>query len=85
LPGANFAGTALDKLTATIGEPHKAGLHQRSTKIKVVRSEDATVHYVALLTEAENSWKVRVLLSRASFLTFRNLSPLAASNHFQYL
>ena len=28
---------------------------------KVIRSEDSTVHYVALLTAAENSWKVRVL------------------------
>jgi hypothetical protein len=28
---------------------------------KVVHSEDVTVHYVALMTAAENSWKVRVL------------------------
>jgi hypothetical protein len=28
---------------------------------KVIHSEDATVHYVALLTAAENSWKVRLL------------------------
>ncbi len=28
---------------------------------KVLRSEDVSVHYVALLTAAENSWKVRVL------------------------
>jgi hypothetical protein len=28
---------------------------------KVVHSEDATLHYVVLLTAAENSWKVRVL------------------------
>lgn len=28
---------------------------------KVVHSEDATVHYVALLTAAENSWKVRLI------------------------
>ena len=28
---------------------------------KVIHSEDATVHYVALLTAAENSWKVRML------------------------
>ena len=28
---------------------------------KVIHSEDATVHYVVLLTAAENSWKVRVL------------------------
>ena len=27
---------------------------------KVLHSEDVTVHYVALLTAAENSWKVRV-------------------------
>lgn len=27
----------------------------------VVHSEDATVHYVVLLTAAENSWKVRIL------------------------
>ncbi len=28
---------------------------------RVIHSQDATVHYVALLTAAENSWKVRVL------------------------
>jgi hypothetical protein len=28
---------------------------------KVLHSEDVTLHYVALLTAAENSWKVRVL------------------------
>ena len=28
---------------------------------KVIRSDHATVHYVALLTAAENSWKVRML------------------------
>lgn len=28
---------------------------------KVLHSEDATMHYVALLTAAENSWKVRVI------------------------
>ena len=28
---------------------------------KVLHSEDVSVHYVALLTAAENSWKVRVL------------------------
>lgn len=28
---------------------------------KVIHSQDATIHYVALLTAAENSWKVRVL------------------------
>jgi hypothetical protein len=34
---------------------------------KVVHSEDAAVHYVALLTAAENSWKVRVLEAVPSF------------------
>jgi hypothetical protein len=34
---------------------------------KVVHSEDATVHYVALLTAAENSWKVRILEAVPSF------------------
>lgn len=34
---------------------------------KVVHSEDVTVHYVALLTPAENSWKVRVLQEVPSF------------------
>ena len=34
---------------------------------KVVHSEDATVHYVALLTAAENSWKVRLLQAVPSF------------------
>lgn len=93
LLGANFLGTADDKLTATIQEQAKAGLHQHITDqghsvdavfyspegsaielhdtahlqidvmdgSKVVHSENATVHYVALLTAAENSWKVRVL------------------------
>ena len=28
---------------------------------KVIHSEDATVHYVTLLTAAESSWKVRVM------------------------
>ncbi|HZP23094.1 MAG TPA: hypothetical protein VFB04_06590 [Terriglobales bacterium] len=28
---------------------------------KVLHSENATIHYVALLTAAENSWKVRVM------------------------
>lgn len=95
----NFAGTALEKLTATIGEQSKTGLHQRfidkGHKVeaifyspegsamelqdtlqlqiqlmdgdKVIRSEDATVHYIALLTAAENSWKVRVLQAVPSF------------------
>ena len=27
---------------------------------KIIHSEDATVHYVALLTAAENSWRVRM-------------------------
>ena len=34
---------------------------------KVVHSEDATIHYVVLLTAAENSWKVRVLEAVPSF------------------
>jgi hypothetical protein len=34
---------------------------------KVVHSEDATVNYVALLTAAENSWKIRVLEAVPSF------------------
>jgi hypothetical protein len=95
----NFAGTALEKLTATIGEQSKTGLHQcfidKGHKVeaifyspegsamelqdtlqlqiqlmdgdKVIRSEDATVHYIALLTAAENSWKVRVLQAVPSF------------------
>ncbi len=99
LLAANFAGAALDKLTATIGEQSKAGLHQRfidkGHKVeaifyspegsamelqdtlqlqiqlmdgdKVIRSQDATVHYIALLTAAENSWKVRVLQALPSF------------------
>ncbi len=33
----------------------------------IVHSEDATVHYVVLLTAAENSWKVRVLQAVPSF------------------
>jgi hypothetical protein len=34
---------------------------------KVIHSEDATVHYVALLTAAENSWKVRMLEAVPAF------------------
>lgn len=34
---------------------------------KVLHSEDATVHYVVLLTAAENSWKVRVLEAVPAF------------------
>jgi hypothetical protein len=34
---------------------------------KVVHSEGATIHYVVLLTAAENSWKVRVLEAVPSF------------------
>ncbi len=34
---------------------------------RVIHSEDATVHYVALLTAAENSWKVRMLEAVPSF------------------
>ena len=33
----------------------------------VVHSQDATVHYVVLLTAAENSWKVRVLQAVPGF------------------
>jgi len=93
LLSGNFIGTAGDKLTATIREQAKAGLHQHITDrghvvdavfyspegsaielhdtaqlqidvmdgSRVVHTENATVHYVALLTAAENSWKVRVL------------------------
>jgi hypothetical protein len=93
LLGASFIGTADDKLTATIQEQAKAGLHQHITDqghsvdavfyspegsaielhdtahlqidvmdgSKVIHTDNATVHYVALLTAAENSWKVRVL------------------------
>ena len=87
LLNANFIGTANEKLSATIQEQKKAGLHQRITDQghavdavfyspegsaielhdtahlrielldggKVVHSQDAAVHYVALLTAAENS------------------------------
>lgn len=97
--GANFTGTANDKLTASITEQRKSGLHQRIVDrghnvqavfyspegsamelhdtaqvqlqlmdgSKVVHSEDATLHYVVLLTAAENSWKVRVLEAVPSF------------------
>jgi hypothetical protein len=34
---------------------------------KVISSENATVHYVALLTAAENSWKVRLLEAVPTF------------------
>lgn len=34
---------------------------------KVIHSEEATIHYVVLLTAAENSWKVRVLEAVPSF------------------
>ena len=34
---------------------------------KVIHAEDATVHYVALLTAAENSWKVRMLEAVPAF------------------
>ena len=33
----------------------------------VVRSENVTVHFVALLTAAENSWKIRILEAVPSF------------------
>lgn len=99
LLGANFIGTADDKLTAAIQEQAKAGLHQHITDqghsvdavfyspegsaielhdtahlqidvmdgSKVIHTENATVHYVALLTAAENSWKVRVLEAVPAF------------------
>lgn len=34
---------------------------------KVVHSEDVTLHFIALMTAAENSWKVRVLQEVPSF------------------
>lgn len=34
---------------------------------KVLHSEDVTMHYVALLTAAENSWEVRVLEAVPAF------------------
>ncbi len=34
---------------------------------KVVHSEDATIHYVVLLTAAENSWNVRLLQAVPAF------------------
>jgi len=93
LLGLNFVGTASDKLSATIQQQSKAGMHQHITDqghtvdavfyspegsavelhdtahlqidvmdgSKIVHSENATIHYVALLTAAENSWKIRVL------------------------
>ncbi len=96
---ANFAGTALEKLTASIGDQRQAGLHQRFVDKghrvnavfyspegsaielqdtvqleiqlmdgdKVIHSEDAAVHYIALLTAAENSWKLRVLQAVPAF------------------
>jgi len=99
LLSGNFIGAAKDKLTATIEEQQKSGLHQRILDqghqvdlvfyspegsaievhdrarlqlqlldgSKVIHSEDATVHYVALLTAAENAWKVRVLQAVPSF------------------
>jgi hypothetical protein len=33
----------------------------------VVHSEQVTLHYLALLTPAENSWKVRVLQTVPNF------------------
>jgi hypothetical protein len=33
----------------------------------VVHSEQVTLHYLALLTPAENSWKVRVLQTVPAF------------------
>lgn len=34
---------------------------------RVIHSQDATVHYVALITAAENSWKVRLLEAVPNF------------------
>lgn len=99
LLSANFIGTANDKLTETVNQQRKVGLHQRyvdkghqvdaifyspegsamelrdTARLeiqildgdKVVQSQDLTMHYVALLTAAENSWKVRVLEAVPSF------------------
>ena len=99
LLSGNFIGTANEKLSATIQEQVKSGLHQHITDrghsvdavfyspegsaielhdtahvqinlmdgSKVIHSEDATLHYVALLTAAENSWKVRVFEAVPSF------------------
>ena len=99
LLAGNFIGTADEKLTASIDQQRKTGLHQRivdkghSVEVvfyspegsamelhdtarlelqvldgsKVIHSEDATVRYVALLTAAENSWKVRMLEAVPSF------------------
>ena len=99
LLAGDFIGTAGDKLTTTIQEQQKSGLHQRIVDnghhveavfyspegsaielhdtarlqlqlldgSRVVHSEDATVRYVALLTAAENSWKVRVLQAVPAF------------------
>jgi hypothetical protein len=97
--GANFVGTANDKLTASVTEQRKSGLHQHIVDrghhveavfyspegsamelhdtaqvqlqlmdgSKVIHTEEATLHYVVLLTAAENSWKVRVLEAVPSF------------------
>jgi hypothetical protein len=97
--GANFTGTANDKLTASVTEQRKSGLHQHIVDkghnvqavfyspegsamelqdtaqvqlqlmdgSKVVSTQDTTLHYVVLLTAAENSWKVRVLEAVPSF------------------
>ena len=99
LLAGNFVGTANDKLTATISQQSKVGLHQRYVDkghqvdavfyspegsamelrdtahleiqimegSKVLHSQDFTLHYIALLTAAENSWKVRVLEAVPSF------------------
>lgn len=99
LLNASFIGEADDRLSATITDQRKNGLHQRivdrshkvdavfyspegsaielhdTTEVqlqlmdgdKVIHSEDATIHYVVLLTAAENSWKIRVLEAVPSF------------------
>jgi hypothetical protein len=93
LLGANFVGTAAERLVQTVSQQQKSGLHQRivdkghivqavfyspegsaielrdAARLqielldgdKVVYSQETTVHYVALMTAAENSWKVRIL------------------------
>jgi hypothetical protein len=95
----SFTGTANDKLTSSILEQRKSGLHQRIVDkghnvsavfyspegsamelhdtaqvqlqlmdgANVIHSEDVTLHYVVLLTAAENSWKVRVLEAVPAF------------------
>jgi hypothetical protein len=99
LLSANFVGTASEKLSDSVSQQRKSGLHQRWTDNghqadvmfyspegsamelrdtvqlhielmdgdRVVHSEEATIHYLVLLTAAENSWKVRVLEAVPAF------------------